>query len=528
MEYDEVIKTYFPYDSFRKGQYETIKDILEAFDSYDHIILDAGTGFGKSAVARTILDYMASEQYKDSYLLTSTKMLQEQYYSECANNKHHVDYKIAKGRANFLCREYNSLFNCNQGACQEDTTDNYHCKYGMMGKDPRNNGGCYYWKQKGDAIKSDVAIMNYDLLLSDYPNHYKYRDIMVLDEAHNIDNKVMQRVGLTLNKQRLKKLVGFEIDASDFDEKSIDYWLHMLEALEQDLTEHIINEYMYEHTKREMDQIRRLKDTITKRISEIKFEPSFWFVNPMFFEDKVIIKPRDVRGYVKPLLLDNAEKHLFMSGSIINKSNFVKYLGLNDDEVYYSQAESTFDMKKNNPIIKKFCGSLTYNQKEKTLPKTYPVIEEILSKHDGEKGIIHCNSKEFRDKIIENVHTNRFLTYDSSLEKEELLEYFKESEYDNVIVAYSLEEGVDLPYENVTFQIIFKIPYPFLGDAQIKARKDADNEWYMTETIRKLVQTQGRGMRAEDDHCTNYVLDSSFNGIIRNKLCPKSFKECVI
>ena len=91
-----------------------------------------------------------------------------------------------------------------------------------------------------------------------------------------------------------------------------------------------------------------------------------------------------------------------------------------------------------------------------------------------------------------------------------------------------MEEGVDLPYENVTFQIIFKIPYPFLGDAQIKARKDADSEWYMTETIRKLVQTQGRGMRAEDDHCTNYVLDSSFNGIIRNKLCPKSFKECVI
>ena len=527
MKNDKILQ-YFPYHTPRSGQIESVTNLIEAMESYDYCILDAGTGFGKSAVARTILDYYACEKYNDSYLLTSTKMLQEQYYEECKNNPHNVDYKVGKGRGNFLCREYQTLVNCNQGACQEDTTENYHCRYGMVGNDPRNNGGCYYWSQKSDAIKSDVAIMNYDVLLSDYPNHYKYRDLMILDEAHNIDNKVMQRVGLTLNRQRLKKLVDFNISADDFNNKDINYWLLVLENLEESLMEHILNDYKYNHTKREMDQIKRLKDNISKRIKEIKFDPSFWFVNPMFIEDKVIIKPLDVRGYVKPLLLDNGGKHLFMSGSIINKSNFVKYLGLDDDEVYYYHADSSFDMKTHNPIIQKYCGSLTYKQKEKTLPKTYDVIRNILRTHDGEKGIIHCNSREFRDKIIKNVKTNRFLTYDSSLEKDDLLDYFKESKYDHVIVAYSLEEGVDLPYENISFQVLFKTPYPYLGDPQIKARKDADNEWYITETIRKIVQTHGRGMRAEDDCCKNYVLDSSFKGIIRNKLCPKSFKECVI
>ena len=527
MSYDEFIKKYFPYDSFRKGQFEVIKDVLEAFESYDYVVLGAGTGFGKSAVARTILDYKTVEEYNDAYLLTSTKMLQEQYYDECKSNEHHVKYNIAKGRGNFACREHDMKTTCSHGACQ-DSSEKYDCGYGMIGNDPRNNGGCYYWEQKGNAIKSDVAIMNYDVLLSDYPNHYKFRNLMVLDEAHNIDAKVMARVGLTLNQQRLHDVVGFRLDDADYKEKDINYWVKRLKELEEILADHILNNYKYYHSKREMDQIRRLSDSISKRVNEIEFDPNFWFVNPLPYEKKMIIKPRDVSGYVKPLLLDNAEKHLFMSGSIIDKTNFVKYLGLSDDDVYYAHAESTFDMKKNNPIIKKLCGGLTYRNKEKTLPKTYPIIEEILREHQGEKGIIHCNSREFRDKIMNNVHTNRFLTYDSSIEKEALLDYFKESEYDNVIVAYSLEEGVDLPYNNINFQIIFKVPYPFLGDAQVKARKDADNDWYIIETIRKMVQIQGRGMRAEDDYCTNYVLDSSFNGLIRNKLCPKSFKECVV
>ena len=107
------------------------------------------------------------------------------------------------------------------------------------------------------------------------------------------------------------------------------------------------------------------------------------------------------------------------------------------------------------------------------------------------------------------------------------MEDFKKSSYNDVIVAYSLEEGVDLPYDNISFQIIFKVPYPYLGDPQVRARKEADKDWYIIETLRKLVQTQGRGMRAEDDSCKNYVLDSSFKGIIRNKLCPNEFRECV-
>lgn len=522
-----MIKEYFPYSSPRKGQCAAIENILEALESYDYCILDASTGFGKTAVARTILEYKATEEYQDSYLLTSTKMLQEQYYNECKNNNHLVNYRIAKGRGNFSCKEYNNLVNCNLGACQEDTTEKFQCEYGLKSPDPRNNGGCNYWQQKSEAIMSDVAIMNYDVILSDFPNHYKKRDMMLLDEAHNIDNKVMQRVGLTLSSQRLKKLLDYEFDNQDYNESNIQYWIHILNDINHELREHIVNSELYNHNKRQMDQIKRLEDKITTRLKEINYDPSFWFVYPNKIEEKIIIKPLDVSGYVKPMLLDKANQHLFMSGSIINPPNFIKYLGLDEDEVYYYKAESSFNMKENNPLLEKYCGPLTYKQKEKTLPKTYVAILDILEKHKNQKGIIHCNSRDFRNKILYNVNSSRFITYENSEEKDEILEYFRESDSDDVIVAYSLEEGVDLPYDNIQFQIIFKVPYPFLGDPQVKARKDADADWYMTETIRKIVQILGRGMRAEDDSCTNYILDSSFKGILRNRLCPTELKECV-
>lgn len=528
MEYDGIIKEYFPYENFRKGQYETIKDVLVALDSYDYVLLDAGTGFGKSAVARTILDFNAINGEK-SFLLTSTKMLQEQYYQESLNNKFGVDYQTGKGRSNFSCLDTMGLVNCTMGTCQEDLDDGkyFKCEYGVTGGDPCSHNGCEYWSQKCDCIHSDVAIMNYDVLLSDYPNHYGNRDFMVLDEAHNIDNKIMNRIGLTLNNARLYKLIGFSLNNKDYEKTDMDYWLNRLSDLNHELHEHSVNHYLYKHNKRELDTIKRLSDKIDLRVKEIKKNPEFWFIYPNPYEDKIIIKPRDVSAYVGDLLLNKAKQHLFMSGSIINKNNFIKYLGLKEDDVYYHKAQSTFDIKKNNPIIPKYCGSLTYTQKEKTLPKTYDAICEILKKHEAEKGIIHCNSREFRNKIMDNIDDSRLITYNTSEEKEELLEEFKESDYNDVIVAYSLEEGVDLPYDNISFQIIFKVPYPYLGDPQVRARKEADKDWYIIETIRKLVQTQGRGMRAEDDYCTNYVLDSSFKGILRNKLCPNEFRECV-
>ena len=62
----------------RNSQIKLINKINWAIgEGYKNIILEAGTGIGKSAIATTL-----ANMYDDSYILTMTKQLQEQYLND--------------------------------------------------------------------------------------------------------------------------------------------------------------------------------------------------------------------------------------------------------------------------------------------------------------------------------------------------------------------------------------------------------------------------------------------------------------
>lgn len=518
---------YFPHSSFRKGQKESILNIQEAIEcDYKNIILDAGTGTGKSAIARTLVEYYNKEFNQNSYILTSTKILQEQYFSECIQNKHHINYRTCKGRSNFLCNFNGGYISCTDGECKNK--DGFKCPYRFKVDAGDFLEGCEYFNQKEEALKSDVAICNYDILLSDYNiNYFDTRHLSICDEAHNINDKIMNRIGLTLNEKRLSKLIGLRFSYEDFNNDTIDYWIIKLYELYDILKEHIDKSDMYSHSPKEVEQLEHLAQRINARVYDIVENPNFWFVYSDKFDRKIIIKPLEISAYADDYLLNKSDIQIYMSGSIVDKDNFSKYLGLNEDDVYYIKQESSFNLKEISPIIPKYVGKLSYKMKKRYLPKTIPVIEEILENHNDEKGIIHAHSKEFTNYLMENVNSSRLITYNSSDEKEDVLEYFEESDENDVIVSYSLQEGINLPYDNIRFQILFKTPFQSLADPQIKALSEIDPQWYNIETIRTIVQTIGRGIRAEDDYCCNYLIDSLFKQIINNKSFPTELKECV-
>jgi Rad3-related DNA helicase len=95
-----------------------------------------------------------------------------------------------------------------------------------------------------------------------------------------------------------------------------------------------------------------------------------------------------------------------------------------------------------------------------------------------------------------------------------------------------MSEGVDLPYDKCRFQIIYKIPFPYLGDKQINMRMKKDQRWYAYKTAMTLVQTYGRGMRADDDSCVTYILDSDIQMLLKSplykSLIPEFFKEAIV
>ena len=119
---DEVVKNNFPFKNPREGQLETVTEIYNAIlKGYKYIILEAGTGTGKSAIAACLASLVNS-----AYIFTVTKQLQEQYTNDFK------DFALVKGRSNFQCLNYKQddiKETCDMGACiLEKTTCEFKVK----------------------------------------------------------------------------------------------------------------------------------------------------------------------------------------------------------------------------------------------------------------------------------------------------------------------------------------------------------------------------------------------------------------
>ena len=129
----------------RPEQKKIINEIIEAIEmGFKNIIVEAGTGTGKSAIATTIARYIGN-----SYILTMTKQLQNQYLDD-------FDYMLAeiKGKSNYNCESINTT-------CDDCRIDNYNDT--AEKKIPHCND-CPYRMALKHAQGSPSMLTNYDYL----------------------------------------------------------------------------------------------------------------------------------------------------------------------------------------------------------------------------------------------------------------------------------------------------------------------------------------------------------------------------
>ena len=92
-----------------------------------------------------------------------------------------------------------------------------------------------------------------------------------------------------------------------------------------------------------------------------------------------------------------------------------------------------------------------------------------------------------------------------------------------------MSEGVDLKDDLSRFQIVCKVPYPYLGDKLVKKKMNKWKWWYALQTAKTIVQSVGRSVRSKDDSAVTYILDSDFERFynINRPLFPEEFKRSV-
>ena len=514
---------HFPFEDARPNQLEAISEILEAIDEgYKYIILEAGTGTGKSAIAATL-----ARMFETSYILTITKQLQNQY------SRDFTDFQVVKGRSNFRCRLSPEVA-CDEGKC---VLQSHRCKYRLKDNATPENT-CRYQYQKFLALNSDVVISNYPYIFLElnYVEDFTRRSLMICDEAHNIESMIMSQLTLEFSRKDLKEYIRFNLSktrVSQLEGGNHETWMDFVGDIRQ----------RYE---KELDKISHLKDNpdIARRIlfiknqisgcdrfiSNVMFSPDEWIFDYDRTEGIAQFKPLKIDSYAVETLFKYADTCVFMSATILDYELFAGWLGISVDDIYPIRCRSPFDISR-NPIKTFREFNMTYDNLPKSAPMTIPAIESILKTHNSEKGIIHTISNECRDFLVNSLDSPRLITHDTK-NRSEILDEFKNSNEPLVLVSPSMNEGVDLPGDECRFQIIYKIPYPDLADKQTMLRARDNSKWLDYRTCLSLVQTHGRGMRFDTDYCRTYVMDNRFMGyvysdMISNQFLPDTFRDAI-
>jgi len=523
----DILK-FFPHDSFRPYQRETLEKISQYYsDGYEYVILESPTGSGKSG-----LGVCAGMYYGASFLITSQKILQQQYINDYGSD----DVCVLKGRSNYPCILVEK-YTCAEGEC----LTGYKCQ---------KKGDCLYEVAKERAKVAKVALMNYSYFLHimNYTPSFAEREIMILDECHNCEDELMGFVELSFSSYVLSKLgVTSKIPLYSNTDDYVD-WIKenlqkviKLKAKNKELLKEGSSDDLFdssnesESAKKILSEIELL-DSYEKRMKKFldSYDKTEWVFdivsNEKIHSKTIVFKPLTVAYFAREMLLKFAKKKLMMSATILDAESVCRSLGVDYSKIKFIQVPSTFPLDI-RPVFVTNSGQMGKDNLDRTLPKIAVDVGKILDFHDKEKGLIHSHTFKIANYLRDNVDrklAERLLFHDSS-NRDLVLKQFMESSDPLVLVTPSMTEGIDLRDDLARFVVIVKLPFLFLGDKQIKRRMEVDDDWYKWKTVLTLIQAAGRGIRHDKDFCTTYIMDSQFRYFMKNnmKFFPDYFVKSI-
>ena len=565
------LQSYFPLSTVRDKQQKILSEIEQALKSgFKHIFLEAPTGFGKSPVAIALARYLGS-----SHICTATKDLQTQY------SRDFPFVREVKGKSNFLCLvkcDMGLEETCEYGPCMKD--DGYDCIYKTRMTDYKAEGEgtkyeiidldsfakkkyidnmksqskiidlewkpCHYYHQKWIAARSSHTIYNYKYFLSDlfYSSNIHQRKLLVLDEAHTVESEVADFRSFIIYRDALMRLIP-KLQFPNKMEYNIETWIDFGTELREELLKFIdkASDAVEGNKSYEPYTEKNLIDALTKEknvaavIEDMKYNRNNWIVtNVEKYSSnqlkRVVLTPLDVSNYFNDILSMGAVT-LFMSATILSKNYLCKVIGLKPDQVQFIRVEQSEFPVKNRPIYLMNVAWLNAKTIGQSLPSIANAVNNIMSIHKNEKGIIHTTSYSQLQFIKDNIsreNTARLIETGPMFDRNEILQKHSQTTKPTVLISPSLYLGVDLKDYLSRFQIIVKVPYPDLTDRKISAMKERDPKWYNWNTILRLVQAYGRSIRSKDDFANTYILDSSISYLIRNarEMLPKWFLDAII
>jgi ATP-dependent DNA helicase DinG len=239
---------------FRPQQQEMAARVAQALEEEQHLILEAGTGVGKSLGYLVPSVLFALERHKKAIVSTHTINLQEQLLHKdipILKKVLPVEFEAAlmKGRQNYLCprrveralQNEQELFtgperselqrlaewarttrdgSLSDLSVEPDSkvwaqvcSEAHICTQKTCGQDPR----CFYQQARKRLLAADVIVLNHTLLfiLLGSPDMQEEResgflfpnDFIIFDEAHTLEQVASKQIGIAISQYGLRGMI---------------------------------------------------------------------------------------------------------------------------------------------------------------------------------------------------------------------------------------------------------------------------------------------------------------------------------
>jgi len=545
----------------RPQQVAAITQIDDAFRAGKRIaVLEMPTGGGKSPICLTFAEAMKSLGRK-THFLTIQKVLQDQYTRDFPAPQ----VEVMKGRSNYPCshREGRGR-DCSDAPCTDQKKGILRScltglPVGVEGVITQAIAGefgpdvhlCPYWKQLITCLLSPITLFNFSsFLFQQQIGRFGERDLMIIDEGHNMEGELLKFVSLELTEWALR-IIDLAIDEDIRSKEQLVDWLRrkdvagriqrLLDKKPDELGFGDDEDVAGALDKAQNDALKELAQKLANFLAYL--DMTEWVVETVDYtarngretRRKISARPLYAKDFAEDLLFSKGLRVLVMSATILDVGMWSKNLGLDPADVAHVCTPNEFPVD-NRPIYLEYCGNMGHryfaaaqNPKDPTEPKFTAKVRQILKRHEGQRGIIHSHSFKLSKVLEEQVASPRFLFQGQFPTKEEMLAEHARRE-DSVIVAPAMHEGVDLKDTLGRFQIICKVPWPDLQDKVMKERADRDQRYYALLTALKLVQSYGRIIRSKDDWGTTYLIDAGFESFSSRwgrELLPKWMRDAL-
>jgi Rad3-related DNA helicase len=510
----ENIKDYWPIPEFdiRDNQEKALEWMQEQLETVDakYIILELPVGSGKSLLGLNLSKYLG-KGLGSSFVLTPQRILQDQYEEDFKQ----LGTKFLAslhGKANYKCKS--------KGAS---------CNIGSMLKPACTD--CPFKQAKEQAQRAHNTVLNYKLALTSfhYTETFSKRKLMIMDEAHTLEQHLVDFDSVDITYARCKKYDIKFVKQTDIGsaiqwitEEYIPVVQDILNDLEADCEE-IYEKLPADVTRKDLSKIRETEELaahvtdvldISIRDMDYILQKYVLVYDKTMFQFKRISGAYSFHRIIKPM----ADKFLFMSSTILNKHTFCYDLGIDVNEAAFLSLPSEF-APENRPIyylpVMKMNASWNKPEQAADRQKMIQRVIDLLEIHKDESGILHTANYQVAEWLVENLDgkINHMIYHHnpkSDMNRGEAINGFMESALPSILISPSITEGLDLKDDLARFAMIVKVPFGYLGDQWIKRRLDMSEEWYRRRAITDIIQGGGRIVRGSDDEGTVYILDASF------------------